>query len=121
MANVIPQLTKGSLFNLMMAFWCCYSMFLYIRKKKRTFLYFSILFFIYLILTFYYFPVGNGYNLILFVILAIIALVASYKELEEAEKEGKSAAQFLNLDKWDIFLGIILYMIYTTIKIRSGK
>jgi len=105
----------------MMIFWCCYTAFLFIRKKKRTFLYFSILFFIYSLLTFYYFPVGNGYNLILFVILSIIALVASWKEVELADKEGKSAAQFLNLDKWDIFLGVILYMVWTTIKIRSGK
>jgi hypothetical protein len=55
------------------------------------------------------------------VILAIIALIASWKELELAEKEVKSAAQFLNLDKWDIFLGVILYMIWTTIKIISRK
>jgi len=55
------------------------------------------------------------------VILSIIALVASWKEVELADKEGKSAAQFLNLDKWDIFLGVILYMVWTTIKIRSGK
>lgn len=121
MADVIPQMSERSLFNLMIVFWCCYTMFLYIRKKKRTFLYFSIILCVYLLISFYYLPVGSGYNLILFVTLGIVALVASYKELELAGNEGKSAAQFLNLDKWDIFLGIILYMIYTTIKIRSGK
>jgi hypothetical protein len=54
--------------------------------------------------------------MISFVVIAVIALAASIKELTQAEKNGQSAAQFFSFDKYDALVGIVLYAVWSAVK-----
>ncbi len=112
---------KITVFYVVMLIWSAYFGFLFIRKRLMTLLYLSIGLFTYVVVSFTFIPAGNGYNLMFFIFCAVVALLFSSKELILADKEGKSAGQFFNLDKLDFAVGILLLLVWLTIKTRLVK
>jgi len=88
----------------------------YIRRKKTTLLCFAIGSFIFTVLSITIFLGQKGYNLISLVIIGIICVALSYKELNQLDKEGKTIAHLFDFDKYDYLLAALLCVVWLFIK-----
>jgi len=110
------QISNALLAKTMILFWAFFSLIIYVRKGLKSFLYFSIALFVHFLLSVFIIKYGYDYSMISFVVLMLVALIASSKELIEADREGLSAWQWLNIDNFDILLGIFLYIVWLIVR-----
>lgn len=90
-------------------------MYLYIRKRRTTFLFLSISSLSYVLISIIL-SMDRVYDFVLLVVLLSFGFVLSLKELITYERSGLSLSEFVDMDKYDYLVVIILFVAWFVVK-----
>jgi hypothetical protein len=89
--------------------------YLYLRKSKKTFCFLSVAIFLDTFIKIG-FDLGKSSSALILLLLFVSAFILSLNELLKYEREGKSFAEFVDLDKYDYVVIIVLLLSWFFIK-----